>query len=266
MLYAIGDVQGCWLSLQALLAEIDFRPGRDRLWLCGDLVNRGPGSLEVLRWAMGQGDGVVAVLGNHDLHLLARAAGVRRARKNDTLDAVLEAPDRAALIEWLRRRPMLHREGDLVLVHAGLLPPWTIDRAEELAREVERELRGSRWTDLLGDWKRAPARWSDELSAAERRALAISAMSTVRCVTRKAGEMDRGFNGAPAEAPAKLVAWFDHPDRRSRDARVVCGHWAALGLVVRPDLVALDTGCVWGDVLTAMRLDDGAIFQVPSRS
>ncbi|HUS64960.1 MAG TPA: symmetrical bis(5'-nucleosyl)-tetraphosphatase [Kofleriaceae bacterium] len=264
MLYAIGDVQGCWRSLRALLDAIDHRPGLDRVWLCGDLVNRGPDSLEVLRWAMGQGDGVVSVLGNHDLHLLARAAGVRRARPRDTLDDVLTAPDRAALIEWLRARPMVHREAGDLLVHAGLLPAWSADDAERLAREVEATLRGPRWTELLGDWKRAPAAWKDDLGAGERRALAVSAFSTLRCV-KQDGAMDRDYNGGPGEAPAGLLPWFDHPSRRSRDTRVVCGHWAALGLLLRPDLAALDTGCVWGDVLTALRIDDNALFQVPAK-
>src|SRR5262245_57419808 len=147
MRYAIGDVQGCWRSLRALLDVIDHRPGRDRVWLCGDLVNRGPQSVEVLRWAMGQGDGVVTVLGNHDL--LARAAGLRGPKPRDTLDDVLTAPDRAPLIEWLRARPMVHREDGELLVHAGLLPAWSAADAEALAREVETALRGPRWTDLL---------------------------------------------------------------------------------------------------------------------
>jgi bis(5'-nucleosyl)-tetraphosphatase (symmetrical) len=264
VLYAIGDVQGCWRSLSALLSAINYRPGLDRIWLCGDLVNRGPQSLEVLRWAMGQGDGVVSVLGNHDLHLLARAAGVRRARPRDTLDDVLSAPDRGALIEWLRARPLLHREGDDLLVHAGLLPAWSAADAEAQARDVEATLRGPRWTDLLGDWKRAPAEWRDDLAAGPRRALAVSAFSTLRCVS-DSGAIDRDFNGAPADAPPGLVPWFDHPARRSRDVRVVCGHWAALGLLLRPDVAALDTGCVWGNVLTALRLDDGELFQTPAQ-
>ena len=264
MRYAIGDVQGCWRSLRALLDVIDHRPGSDRIWLCGDLVNRGPRSLEVLRWAMGQGDGVVTVLGNHDLHLLARAAGLRRARPRDTLDDVLMAPDRAPVIEWLRARPMVHREGGELLVHAGLLPAWSAADAEALAREVEATLRGPRRTDLLGAWKHAPAAWRGDLTPAERRALAVSAFATLRCV-KEDGAMDRKFDGSPAEAPPGRVPWFDHPARASRDVRVVCGHWAALGLLVRPDLAALDTGCVWGNVLTALRLDDGALFQVPAQ-
>lgn len=254
-LYAIGDIQGSWEPLRDLLRRIGDDP-RDRLWLCGDLVNRGPRSLEVLRWARAQGERVVAVLGNHDLHLLARAAGVRRAGKRDTIDDVLDAPDRDELVDWLRRRPVLHREGPLLMVHAGLLPAWTASQAEALAREVEGVLRGPDFTELLGSWRKAPAEWRDDLAPRDRQALALSAFATLRCVKRDAsGAMDRDFDGPPAEAPADLVPWFDHPARRSRDVRVVCGHWAALGVLVRPDVAALDSGCVWGNHLTALRLD-----------
>jgi len=261
--YAIGDIQGCMESLRALLERIDYEPGRDRLWLTGDLVNRGPRSLEVLRWARDQGDKVVAVLGNHDLHLLGRAAGVASRRPRDTVEDVLAAPDREELIEWLRRRPVLVREGSLVLVHAGLLPEWSIGHAEELARELEQELRGPRWADLLAGWRGAPSAWRKEMAPGPRRALALAAMATLRVVTTE-GAMRRDFNGAPSDAPPGTTPWFDHPGRRSREARVVCGHWAALGLLLRDDLAALDTGCVWGKKLTALRLDDGALFQQPA--
>jgi bis(5'-nucleosyl)-tetraphosphatase (symmetrical) len=261
--YAIGDIQGCMESLRALLARIDYDPARDRLWLTGDLVNRGPRSLAVLRWARDQGDAVVAVLGNHDLHLLARASGVAARRPRDTLEDVLAAPDRDELVDWLRARPLLCRRERLVLVHGGLLPAWTVEEAEGLAREVEEELRGPRWIALLAGWRGAPAAWRADLAPAQRRAVALTAMATLRAVTAD-GAMRRDFNGPPDEMPAGCVAWFDHPARRSRDARVVCGHWAALGLLLRDDLAALDTGCVWGKRLTALRLDDGALFQQPA--
>jgi bis(5'-nucleosyl)-tetraphosphatase (symmetrical) len=261
--YAIGDVQGCLESLRALLARIDHDPARDRLWLTGDLVNRGPRSLEVLRWARDQGERLVTVLGNHDLHLLARAAGVAGKRPRDTLDDVLAAPDRDELIDWLRGRPLLHREGGLVLVHGGLLPDWSIEDAEELAREVEDGLRGPHWTGMLADWRASPAGWRADLAPAARRSLALTAMATLRAVTTD-GAMRRDFNGPPAEMPAGCVAWFDHPARRSRGARILFGHWAALGLLLRDDIAALDTGCVWGKRLTALRLDDGALFQQPA--
>ncbi len=261
--YAIGDVQGCMESLRALLERIDHDPARDRLWMTGDLVNRGPRSLEVLRWARAQGDSLVTVLGNHDLHLLARAAGVAPRRPRDTLDAVLAAPDRDELVEWLRRRPLLVREGDLVLVHAGLLPAWSVSDAESIARDLEGELAGPRWVALLADWRGAPAAWRRDLSPTARRALALTALATIRAVNGE-GALRRDFNGAPDDMPAGCVAWFDHPARRSRDARVVFGHWAALGLLLRDDVAALDSGCVWGRQLTALRLDDGAVFQQPA--
>jgi bis(5'-nucleosyl)-tetraphosphatase (symmetrical) len=260
--YAIGDVQGCWDNLRALLARIAPGPG-DRLWLTGDLVNRGPRSLEVLRWARDQGDRLVAVLGNHDLHLISCARGIRKPRRSDTFHDLLEAPDRDELVAWLARRPLLHREGDWMMVHAGLLPDWSAADAEHLAREVEATGLSDR---LLGSWRDAPRRWRDDLDAGDRHALAVSVFATIRCVDR-AGAVDRDFDGPPQEAPPGLVPWFDHPARRTRgEVKIACGHWAALGLLVRPDLAALDSGCVWGGVLTALRLDDGALFQVPGYS
>jgi bis(5'-nucleosyl)-tetraphosphatase (symmetrical) len=262
--YAIGDIQGCMESLRALLARIDYQPGRDRLWLTGDLVNRGPRSLEVLRWARDQGESALVALGNHDLHLLARAAGVADRRPRDTIDDVLAAPDRDELVDWLRCRPIVVRDGRLLMVHAGLLPAWSIEQVEGLAREIEAELRGPSWAALLSEWRGAPSSWRPELAPGRRRALALSAMASLRTVTRD-GAMRRDFNGQPDEAPPGCVPWFDHPDRRWRgEARVVFGHWAALGLLLRDDVAALDTGCVWGGKLTALRLDDGAVFQQPA--
>jgi bis(5'-nucleosyl)-tetraphosphatase (symmetrical) len=255
--WAIGDVQGCFDNLCALLEQID---PADRLWLTGDLVNRGPRSLAVLRWAREQGDRVVTVLGNHDLNLLACAAGVRRVRKSDTIGEVLAAPDRDELLDWLRARPLVYREGDHLLVHAGLLPPWTADDAERIAREVEAALRGPESVRLLESWREAPRTWQE--NHPDRLALALAAFVTLRCVNQR-GAMDRDFDGPPDEAPAGLMPWFDHPARRSREVRVVCGHWAALGLHLRPDLAALDSGCVWGGSLTALRLEDGHVIQVP---
>ena len=258
-LYAIGDLQGCHAEFMSLLERIRFDAGRDRLWLTGDLVNRGPASLEVLRWARDQGDRVTAVLGNHDLHLISCARGIRKPRKSDTFQDVLEAPDGDELIDWLAHRPLVHRERDWLMVHAGLLPPWSAEDAEEQARDIA----ASGLDDsLLGSWRKAPRRWSGDLDPGDRRALALAAFATLRCVDH-AGAMDRDFDGAPADAPEDLLPWFDHPARRSRDVRIVCGHWAALGLLIRPDLAALDSGCVWGGSLTALRLEDGATFEVP---
>jgi len=204
--YAIGDVQGCWDQLRALLERIGPTAG-DRLWLTGDLVNRGPRSLEVLRFAVGEGDRLVAVLGNHDLHLISCARGLRKPRKSDTFHDVLEAPDRDRLIDWLARRPFVHREGQWLMVHAGLLPDWSSDDAERLAREVE----GAGLTgDLLGSWRKAPRRWRADLDPAERRALAVSAFVTLRCVDREV--CDGGgwrIRFAPGSADLRLCRYRD---------------------------------------------------------
>lgn len=262
--YAIGDVHGCYLTLRALLERCGFAPRRDRLWLVGDLVNRGPRSLEVLRWAAGI-DGLVAVLGNHDLYLLARAAGVAERKRRDTLDAVLEAADGDELVAWLRARPLLHREGDRVLVHAGLFPEWSVEDAERLARETEARLRGRGGDGLLLDsLTRHEGQWREGLGAGARARVALAGMARLRALTAS-GRMCSDFSGARAELPAGCLPWFEMPDRRSAGALVIFGHWAALGLWLAPGVAALDTGCVWGQALTALRLGDGAVFQEPNR-
>jgi bis(5'-nucleosyl)-tetraphosphatase (symmetrical) len=260
--FAVGDIQGCYDALRRLLERISFRPAVDRLWLAGDLVNRGPDSLRVLRWARELGDRAVVVLGNHDLHLLAVACGAARVRPDDTLQEILEAPDRDELLGWLRRQRLMHQEDGIAMVHAGLLPDWPVTRALELAREVERELREAPrrlFESMYGD---EPSRWSDALGRAERHRLVINAMTRMRMLTGS-GDLHLGYPGAPSEAPAGLVSWFDAPGRASAGTPIVCGHWAALGLVIRRDLLALDTGCVWGRQLTAVRLEDRAVFQTP---
>jgi bis(5'-nucleosyl)-tetraphosphatase (symmetrical) len=260
--YAIGDLQGCFEPLERLLAHIAFDRTRDRLWFVGDLVNRGPDSLACLRFVHGLGERAVSVLGNHDIHLLCIAEGVERARPRDTLDAVLEAPDRAALLEWLRHRPLFHVEQGFALVHAGLAPEWTVAQAAGLAAEVEAQLRAPDYRDFLarlyGD---EPARWSAGLSGMDRFRAVVNAMTRLR-MCRPDGSMALGFKGEPGEASAGLVAWFDMPGRASRDHAIVCGHWSALGVCLRPELLSLDSGCVWGRALTAVRLEDRALFQV----
>jgi bis(5'-nucleosyl)-tetraphosphatase (symmetrical) len=260
--YAVGDIQGCLRAAERLLVTAGFDAARDRLWLTGDLVNRGPDSPGVLRWARSLGDRAVVVLGNHDLHLLAVAHGrATGARCRATLDRVLAEPDGRELLAWLGRQRLMHHEDGIAMVHAGLLPQWSIAQALELAREVERELReapGRLFAQMYGD---EPAAWSDALGAEERRRVVINAMTRMRMLTC-AGEMDLSWSGAPAGAPGGLVSWFDAPGRASAATPIVCGHWASLGLVVRPDLLALDTGCVWGGRLTAVRLEDRAVFQV----
>jgi bis(5'-nucleosyl)-tetraphosphatase (symmetrical) len=209
------------------------------------------------------GDTAVAVLGNHDLHLACVAEGVEETRKRDTLQDILDAPDRDELLGWLRARPLMHVEGAHVLVHAGLLPEWSVARARELAGEVERELRGPDYRALLlrmyGD---EPRRWSESLRGVDRLRAVINAMTRLR-VCDADGAMVLAFKGEPGEASDGWIPWFDMPHRASRDHVVVCGHWSALGLQVRSDLLSLDSGCVWGRSLSAVRLEDRAVFSVP---
>lgn len=260
-LYVIGDVQGCMASLERLLSRIGF--GRsDRLWLVGDLVNRGPRSLDVLRWASRQGDAVTAVLGNHDLHLLARIAGVAAAKKRDTLDEVLAAPDRDDLCDWLRARPLVHVEAGHVLVHAGLHPTWSAGRARELAGEIEAELRGPRWQSWLAGISGSGSAWRDDL-VGEARARAILGF-LVRVRMMSPDGVPSSFDGPPDQAPPGAIPWFSATAPAWGDHVPVFGHWAALGHRLDPRWISTDSGCVWGERLTAVRLPDRAVFQVDS--
>jgi bis(5'-nucleosyl)-tetraphosphatase (symmetrical) len=246
--YAIGDVQGCCKSLERLLDKLDLRSS-DRLWFVGDLVNRGPYNVEVLRLIRSFGKRAVVVLGNHDLHLLMRAAGLSKEKKRDTLDDVLHARDRDELIDWLKTRSLAHREKRWLLVHAGLLPRWSAETAVGWAERVERSLRAGHLEDLR-----------DERS---RESEAARVLTRIRLV-RTDGEPSEDFAGPPDEAPRGFLPWFDHPRRKSRDVTVVFGHWSALGLHVTQDAIGLDTGCVWGRSLTAIRLEDGEIYKQKS--
>ncbi len=261
--YAIGDIQGCMASLERLLQLVAYDPGRDELWLVGDLVNRGPRSLDVLRWAMRQGDRATCVLGNHDIHLLARAAGAEGETKRDTLDDVLNAPDRDRLIDWLRARPLLVHDDKFALVHAGLHPRWHIADARTLAQELETELRAPTWRAFLAQQKGPPQppRWSGGLGGADRWRAVLSYFVTARTL-KPDGRIEPEFNGPPAQAPAGCVPWFRFPEPAWATHTIVFGHWAALGLDLGPRHIALDTGCVWGKSLTAIRLDDRMVFQV----
>jgi bis(5'-nucleosyl)-tetraphosphatase (symmetrical) len=263
-LYAIGDVQGCYRTLQRLLRRIHFDAARDRLWLVGDLVNRGPDSLAVLRWARRLGPRLTVVLGNHDLHLIGRSLGVRARKPRDTLDDVLFARDGRALVDWLRSRPLLHRDRRRLLVHAGLHPAWTPAQAAVLARGAETVLRGRRPEEAILAMRGELPRWGPGISRKDRLRLTVQTLTTLR-TCRPSGHPADGFSGSPEDAPRGHMPWFDVPGRRSRGATVICGHWAALGLhIVRHKLIALDTGCVWGRELTAVRLDDGAVYQEPN--
>lgn len=259
---AIGDLQGCSDELDRLLDAARFDPSRERAWFCGDLVNRGPRSLQALRRVRGLGDAAVAVLGNHDLHLLAVAAGVRPAGRSDTLDAVLAAPDREDLVDWLRHRPLAHLEHGHLLVHAGVLPPWSAARTVALAGEVESVLRGPGWKDFLGAmYGNQPAAWSDTLAGDDRLRVIVNALTRLRFATPD-GVMDFDAKEGAGAAPAGHLPWFDVPGRASADTTVVFGHWSTLGLVIRQDVLALDTGCVWGGRLTAVRLSGRELVQV----
>jgi bis(5'-nucleosyl)-tetraphosphatase (symmetrical) len=252
--YAIGDVQGCDEELRALLERLRFSPDRDRLWFVGDLVNRGPGSLATLRLVRSLADNALVVLGNHDLHLLAIAHGSHRRRRSDTLDELLDAPDRDALLEWLITRPLAHHEAGDLMVHAGVVPQWTVALTVQLAREVESALRReprALFDRMYGD---EPDRWDPALSGISRLRFAINVLTRLRVCTAD-GRVDLAMKGEPPAPPSPLRPWFEIPGRATRDARIIFGHWSALGLVRKPGVVGLDTGCVWGGTLTALDLD-----------
>ncbi len=260
--YAIGDIQGCYAALQRLLGEIGFSASRDSLWLVGDLVNRGDSSLEVMRFVRDLGERAITVLGNHDLHLAMVAEGHGRPSKEDTLDAVLAAPDREELLVWLRSRSMFHVEDDYAMVHAGLLPQWSILQALELGGEVEQALRAPEYRDFLSHmWGSEPAQWSEHLRGWDRLRIVVNAMTRMRFCTRY-GVMEFRAKGPLESAPEGYLPWFAVPGRASRTHTVVCGHWSALGFRREEKLLALDSGCLWGGCLTAVRLEDRKVFQL----
>ena len=260
--YAIGDVQGCFDELEALLVRLAFDPARDRLWFVGDLVNRGPKSLEVLRFVRALGDRAEVVLGNHDLHLVCLFEGFAKRRTDDTFGALLAAPDARELVDWLRHRPMLHVEGAYVMVHAGLLPGWTVEHATVLAREVELALRGPGYRDFLANmYGSRPERWDEGLRGWDRLRVIVNAMTRMRYCSRE-GVMELRAKGA--EAPPGFLPWFDTRPA-GEQATIVCGHWSALGLRLTERLAALDSGCVWGGSLVALRLEDQSLTELPCK-
>ncbi|MDD9885657.1 MAG: symmetrical bis(5'-nucleosyl)-tetraphosphatase [Gammaproteobacteria bacterium] len=256
-LYAIGDVQGCYGDLRRLLDEIRFDPASDQLWFAGDLVNRGPQSLETLRFVKGLGDAARCVLGNHEFHLLRLAAGIGGGA-NDGLQAVLDAPDAGELTDWLARQPLLRadRRRELILVHAGLLPQWDIETAVALAAEVGAALRADRRGFLASLFGDAPDRWDEGLRGADRLRVIVNAMTRMRFCDAD-GRMDMQCTGPPGAQPHGLRPWFEFPHRRDPACTVLFGHWAALGFARLPGCVALDSGCVWDGRLTAFRLEPG---------
>ncbi|AZY50353.1 symmetrical bis(5'-nucleosyl)-tetraphosphatase [Bordetella avium] len=262
-IWMIGDVQGCCTPLQQLLAHPDIagEPGA-RFWFAGDLVNRGPESLATLRRIIALGDRAVAILGNHDLHLLAAAAGVRKPSKSDTLNDILNAPDADDLIDWLRHRPLAHYAHEHLMVHAGVLPKWNVAKTLALAGEVEAALRGPNWRKALQKmYGNEPVTWKDGHKGGKRLRVIINALTRMRLCT-PAGHMEFATKVTPGAWPAGLVPWFDVPNRATRDVTIVFGHWSTLGLLIRPHLICLDTGCVWGGALTAMRLQDRKLVHI----
>ena len=263
--YAIGDIQGCYDQLRALLDDLNFDPARDKVWFAGDLVNRGPQSLEVLRFVKGLGDRAVTVLGNHDLHLVMLAEGYGRRNAEDTLEPVLNAPDRDELVIWLRQQPLFHVDSEFAMVHAGLLPQWTVAEAAALSAEVHLALTAKNHREFLAHmWGSTPAGWRADLIGWDRLRVIVNAMTRMRFCS-PAGIMEFHSKGPPDKAPKDFLPWFEVPGRVSVSHTLICGHWSALGLKLGANLLALDTGCLWGGSLTAVRLDDRQVFQRPCR-
>lgn len=262
--YAVGDIQGCFTTFTHLLELIGFSPSRDRLWLVGDLINRGPDSLSVLRWARLHQNSLQVVLGNHDLHALAVAGRHVEAKHQDTLQPLLAAQDSTALLDWLRTRPLAYGEDEYLMVHAGVLPQWSAQQTLELAAEVEAALRGAEHQHFLARmYGNQPDQWRDELRGMRRLRIITNALTRLRVCTMD-GVMDFHFKGELPQLPAGLLPWFDVPGRRSASSTLLFGHWSALGLLLRDKVIGLDTGCLWGGQLTAVRLEDRRLFQVPS--
>jgi bis(5'-nucleosyl)-tetraphosphatase (symmetrical) len=263
-LYLIGDLQGCNEPLGRLLDTLDFSPSRDTLYLLGDLVNRGPDSLGVLRRLMALGDAARCLLGNHDLHLLAIAHGVRKPHRSDTMGDILRATDRSALLDWLRQRPIALQAHGWLMVHAGVLPSWDAAQTMALAGEVEAVLRGPDWVAFLqGMYGDQPDRWREDLAGAERLRVIVNALTRLRFCSAP-GQMEFATKNAAVTAPPGFMPWFDVPGRRTAGTPVAFGHWSTLKRVPRGDVLALDTGCVWGGCLTAARLLDehGAVERI----
>ncbi len=264
--YAIGDIQGCYHAFQALLKRIKFNLEKDTLWLAGDIINRGSGSLAVLRWCYQHRDHIQMVLGNHDLHAIAIAHGIRKSSRSDTLQPIFDAPDADVLLTWLRHQPLMVANDDYVMVHAGLLPQWQLSDASAYAKEVEAALQGDAYVNFLANmYGNSPNVWHDHLRGYYRLRAITNVMTRMRVCTAD-GALDFDFKGQLADVPKGLVPWFDLPSRASRSQQIIVGHWSALGLYQRENIAALDTGCLWGGKLTAMCLETKKIMQVDSQS
>lgn len=255
--YAIGDLQGCYDELQRLLERIQFDANKDTLWFVGDIVNRGPQSLQCLRYIIELGDAAITVLGNHDLCLIASSLSIRKTGATDTLDEILQAPDRDELIDWLRRQPLMVRDDtlDYSMVHAGLAPQWTSEQALDLSKEVTAVISGPDYREFFQSmYGNHPVCWSDELRGMDRLRFIVNAMTRMRYCTAQ-GELDFKQNGAPGSQPDGLFPWYEIDGRRSAGEKIIAGHWSTLGRLEKNNVYALDTGCVWGGQLTAMRID-----------
>ena len=264
--YAIGDIQGCYHSFMALLQQLQFDPKQHQLRLVGDLINRGSGSLEVLRWCYQHQSSIKVVLGNHDLHALAVAHQLKHAHKSDTLQAIIDAPDRHELLTWLRYQPLMIADVDgnlnrYVMVHAGLLPQWTIKSAYCYAREVEAALQADGYCEFLANmYGSMPNSWKPDLTGIDRLRVITNALTRMRICTQQ-GEMEFTFKGDLHNIPAGYLPWFDVENRQSKETLILCGHWSALGMSTRNNVTSLDTGCLWGGQLTAICLETGDITQ-----
>jgi bis(5'-nucleosyl)-tetraphosphatase (symmetrical) len=268
-IWAIGDVQGCYQQLESLLNHPEIRNDPDcKLWFAGDIINRGKGSLKTLKRIIELGDRAITILGNHDIHCLAVAAGFRKEHHTDTIGEILRSKQRDDYIEWLRNRPLAHYEYDHLMVHAGVMQPWTAAKTMELAEEVSKKvLKSDKWTEKLAHvFGNEPNYWDDSFKGSQRRRVVINSLTRMR-MCHINGSMDFAYKGAPQLHPirrnAKVLPWFELPDRQAADTTIVFGHWSTLGLLIRPKLLALDTGCVWGGRLTAMRLNDRKLVQIP---
>lgn len=264
--YAIGDIQGCYRSLKALLGKISFNAS-DSLWLTGDLVNRGPQSVDVLRFVMDQGERVITVLGNHDLHLLALHHGQSQRQPGKTLTQVFDAPDRNELMNWLQQQPLLWDDAELgsVMTHAGIPHIWSLEQARSYAGEIEQILRSDRYAEYFDAmYGNQPDNWSESLKGVTRLRTLTNYFTRMRFIAAD-GQLEFEANGAPEDTPSGFAPWYTYPRKNPIQRRIITGHWAALGLYQDSQVSSLDTGCVWGHQLTALRLDDGALFSVDSQ-
>ncbi len=270
--YAIGDLQGCYLELQDLLDKVNFDRTNDQLWFLGDIVNRGPDSLKCLRFVKSLGTNAITVLGNHDLHLIAIANNVRKPHRNDTVEEIIEAKDSLELLEWLKHQPLLVSDPDLniTMIHAGLPPQWSLDQAKELAQETQSLLRGKKFNDFIQNmYGDQPDIWSDTLRGNDRHRFIINAFTRIRYIDKN-GKLDIKENGVPGTQPNSLIPWYAIPERKTKKDKLTFGHWSTVHLgnennFKQYNVYPLDTGCLWGGELTAMRLEDEKMFSVPSR-